>query len=219
MESSQTDITMNMGDRNPLLIGIVAVCALGVGVTGTMLWMQERAPQPTAVSVTSNTGAATTNTVISPSGAPIQPSVAPALPADAPSAPSAPSAPPMTSGETALQQANDLYDAQQWTRAITQYRVAIAGGLDNPDVRTDLGNALRFAGHPQDALDQYKIAQSQDSNHEQSLFNQGGLWAFSLHDPVKGVAAWRAYLKRFPNGNSAADARKFIKQNEGKKTS
>jgi tetratricopeptide (TPR) repeat protein len=108
---------------------------------------------------------------------------------------------------------NYYYDQANWPQAVASYRAAIAGGLDNPNVRTDYGNALRFAGQPQKALEQYLKAQKQDPNHEQSLFNQGGLWAFSLGSKPKAVAAWRAYVKRFPQGQSVAQAQQFIAQN------
>lgn len=185
---------MNLQNRNPLLLGLVALCAMGVGITGTMLVMQSRtpsvaAPNPTSVS-------ASTSTVPIPDAGP--------------------SSAQLASAQTALAKGNEFYDAQQWPRAIEQYRAVIAGGFDNPDVRTDLGNALRFDDKPKEALEQYKVAQTQDPSHEQSLFNQGGLWAFSLNNKAKGVEAWRAYLKRFPNGRSAKDARSFIAKNGGK---
>ena len=110
---------------------------------------------------------------------------------------------------------NFFYDKSQWPQAIEAYRKAIAAGIDNPDVRTDLGNAFRFAEQPQKALEQYQIAQKQNPNHENSLFNQGGLYAFSMKNSKKAVTAWKAYLKRFPNGRNAAAARNFITQHGG----
>ncbi|RYX85826.1 tetratricopeptide repeat protein [bacterium] len=184
---------MNSRDRNPLLMAIVAICALGAGITGTLWWKQENTP-PTAVAATSATPAATS----------------------APD-PMQPSTDQLASAEKSLAMGNQFYDNQQWPQAIEQYRLVIASGFDNPDVRTDLGNAMRFNGDPKQALEQYKIAQNLDPNHEQSLFNQGGLWAFAMNNPAKGVEAWQAYLKRFPKGSSAQDARKFIAENQKKK--
>lgn len=181
-----------MKQNNGVLLALVAALALGLGVTGTLLWLEKRAPQPVSAAR-------------SPFG-----STAPAA-SDAP-----PSMPPSTVGmspaQAALTLGNYHYDLAQWPQATAQYRVALAKGLDNPDVRTDLGNALRFSNEPQKALEQYLIAQKQDSQHEQSLFNQGGLWAQSLNNPAKAVIAWRAYLKRFPDGQSADQARQFIAQ-------
>lgn len=93
-----------------------------------------------------------------------------------------------------------------------QYEEAIAGGLDNADVRTDLGNCYRFLEQPQKALEQYRRAQKENPQHEQSLFNQGGLFAFSLHDNARAIAKWREYLQRFPHGATVTEARKLIAQ-------
>ena len=69
------------------------------------------------------------------------------------------------------------YDRRNWAHAIEHYQEAIALGAENPDVRTDLGNCYRFVGQPQKALEQYEIAQRQNPQHENSLFNQAGLYA------------------------------------------
>ena len=63
-------------------------------------------------------------------------------------------------------------------------------------------------------MDQYRIAQKQNPNHENSLFNQGAVYAFSLGQTSKGIAIWKEYLKRFPNGESAASARQLLQQAE-----
>ena len=165
-------------------------------MTGTLLWVQES--RPPAPSITSNE--ALPSVTASPSA----------------SAPVMPVPDQLAAAQAALTRGNSYYDAQQWGQAIEQYKLVIASGGDDPNVRTDLGNALRFNGQAQLALQQYQIAQNQDPSHEQSLFNQGGLWTFALHNPKKGVEAWRTYLKRFPNGHSAKDARAFIKQHERK---
>lgn len=172
---------------------LIAGCAAGAGVTGTLLLTRQNA-------------------------APAYVPVAPDVPASTSGAAGAPHEPPasltagMSPAQSALTLGNWYYDHERWAEAISHYKNAIAGGLDTANVRTDMGNALRFSGEPRAALEQYQIAQRQDPQHEQSLFNQGGLWAFSLHDKARGVAAWKAYLKKFPQGQSAADARKLMKQ-------
>ncbi len=189
-------------------MAIVAFLALGVGVTGTMLWMENRAPKAAPIA------AAVAAPVAAPNFAPnpVVPAGA-AVPAGTSGVPTTPpSVVGMTPAEAALTLGNWNYDSLRWPQAVAQYRVAISRGLDNPNVRTDLGNALRFDNQPEKALEQYLIAQKQDPQHEQSLFNQGGLWAITLKNPKKGVAAWKAYLKRFPNGASAAQARGFVTQ-------
>lgn len=102
------------------------------------------------------------------------------------------------------------YDRHNWPHAIEHYQEAIAGGADNPDVRTDLGNCFRFIGEPQKALEQYQIAQTEDPMHENSLFNQAGLYAEMLHDDQRALATAREFLKRFPQSDRAAAATQLI---------
>ncbi len=177
-------------------MAITAACALGAGITGTLLWVENRPAPPVKMTDSAPPEQASTGE-ITQGGSHVPP-------ANLTSGMSAP--------EAALALGNWNYDHENWQVAVENYRSAIRGGVDNPNIRTDLGNALRFSGHPQEALQQYRLAQKQDPNHEQSLFNQGALFAVSLKNPRKGVEAWRAYLKRFPGGASATQARKFIEQ-------
>lgn len=146
--------------------------SLAVGAAVTWLVMSQRAPS-----------------VVRPPG-----SIA--LPATQTTAPNASSP---SSAEAAVGRANMAYDHQQWAEAIQEYQAAIANGLDNPDVRTDLGNAFRFSGQPEKALAQYLIAQRQNPQHENSLFNQIGLFMEVMHDPVRAIPACEDFIRRFPN--------------------
>lgn len=110
---------------------------------------------------------------------------------------------------------NFYYDHQNWPEAIRRYESAIKLGNDDADIRTDLGNAYRFTGRPQDALTQYELAQRMNPQHEFSLFNQGGLYLEDLKNPAKAIETWTAYLARFPNGTNAAAARNLIAQASG----
>ena len=102
------------------------------------------------------------------------------------------------------------YDRHNWAHAIEHYQEAITGGADNPDVRTDLGNCFRFIGEPQKALEQYQIAQTENPMHENSLFNQAGLYAEVLHDDQRALATAREFMKRFPQRDRAAAAGQLI---------
>jgi len=106
--------------------------------------------------------------------------------------------------------ANWNYDRQNWAHAIDHYQEAIARGADNPDVRTDLGNCFRFIGQPQKALEQYHLAQAENPQHENSLFNQAGLFAEVLHDDQRAVSIAREFLARFPQSPRAESARELI---------
>ncbi len=198
---------MKTQKTNPILMALIVVCALGAGILGTMLWMENR-PAPAVTSVFAPAPA-------SPEAA-LPPLSGVTSTNDATQGGSQEPPATLTSGmsppEAALSLGNWYYDHEKWERAVQNYQVAIKSGVDNPNIRTDLGNALRFDDQPQKALEQYQIAQKKDPTHEQSLFNQGALYAVSLHNPRKGVEAWQAYLKRFPTGGSANQAKKFIAQ-------
>lgn len=106
---------------------------------------------------------------------------------------------------------NQQEDQGQWTQAIASYQKAIAEGIDNPDIRTDLGVAYFKSSQPQKALEQYVIAQHQNPNHENSLFNEASAYAV-LGDGKRAISIWQTYLQKFPQGQHVADAKNFITQ-------
>lgn len=110
---------------------------------------------------------------------------------------------------------NFHYDHQNWADAQRHYESALKQGEDDADIRTDLGNVYRFTGRPAEALAQYELAQRMNPQHEFSLFNQGGLFMEEMKDPTRAVAAWNAYLERFPTGRNVAIARQLIAQASG----
>lgn len=110
---------------------------------------------------------------------------------------------------------NFYYDHQNWPEAIRRYESAIKQGSDDSDIRTDLGNAYRFSGRPQDALAQYELAQRMNPQHEFSLFNQGGLYLEDLKNPAKAIEVWNAYLARFPTGRNVTVAQQLLAQATG----
>lgn len=121
------------------------------------------------------------------------------------------SAAPVASPPTDIVQAgNWYYDRQQWNEAIQAYEKALAAGFDNPDVRTDLGNCYRFSNRPEAALEQYQLAQKQDANHEQSLYNQAGLYADGLKNPTKASEIAQQFLARFPSSSGAEAVKKYL---------
>lgn len=129
------------------------------------------------------------------------------LPAPAPGPPDVSTLSPADAAKTL---ADWNYDRQNWPHAIEHYQEAIARGLDDPDVRTDLGNCFRFTGEPQKALEQYKIAQTQNPMHENSLFNQAGLFAEVLHNDQQALAIAHEFLTRFPRSPRAESAKQLI---------
>ena len=206
---------------------VLAVCALGAGISGTLLYTQNRVPktgvsvapdakpdaQTTAPNPLADLPPAVQNLPKAPPSSVAQP-VLPSTPPDLDAAPPAQALAGLTPPQSALMSGNWYFDHQNWPRAIESYQKAITGGIDNPNVRTDLGSSYRFMKQPKQAMEQYQIAQKQDPNHENSLFNQGGLYAFSLGQTAKGIEVWKTYLKKFPNGESAAAARQLLQQAE-----
>ena len=114
-----------------------------------------------------------------------------------------------SAAQAALTQADSNEDQQQWPQAIIAYKQAIAGGLDNPNIRMDLGVAYFRSQQPKLALEQYQAAQKQDPNHENSLYNQGSVYAVSGNS-ARAISLWQEYLKRFPAGGHAAEAKTLI---------
>ena len=203
------------GAAHWLLMGAIVVGAIGAGVTGTLLWMGN---QPQSAVQTQSSPAASPPQMPMPVGAaPLNGGGNPTVPnTDSQHEPPASLTAGMPPVQAALTLGNWYYDHEAWANAVTQYRKALDMGLDNPDVRTDYGSALRFSGQPQKALEQYRLAQKQDPRHENSLFNQGGVYASDLKDPAKAIAAWQQYIKQFPNGQSVAQAKLLIEREQGK---
>lgn len=178
----------------PLLL--VTAFALGAG----LMWGLLRARSSSA------TREVAIENFLPPSGKvpPVQ-----ALPASPPVAgpPNVSQLPPADAARTL---ANWNYDQQNWVHAIEHYEQAIAAGADNSDVRTDLGNCFRFLGQPQKALEQYELAQKQNPQHENSLFNQISLFSDSLNDKNRAAAAARDFITRFPLSPQAAKAQQQL---------
>ena len=116
----------------------------------------------------------------------------------------------LSSADAAVVRGNMAYDHQQWADAIREYQNAIAKGRDNADVRTDLGNAFRFSGQPEKALEQYTIAQRQNPQHENSLFNQIGLFMEVMHDPIRAIPVCEEFIRRFPNSEKVSDVKEKL---------
>ncbi len=115
------------------------------------------------------------------------------------------------SAQSARDQGNAAEDASRWPEAITLYNQAITGGIDNADVRTDLGVAYFKSSQPQKALEQYALARQMDPHHENSLYNQAAAYA-TLGDSNRAIALWNEYIKEFPQGQHVSDARTLITQ-------
>ena len=118
----------------------------------------------------------------------------------------------MPAGDAAAALGNFAYDHQRWTEAIRHYQDAIASGIDNADVHTDLGNAFRFSGQPQQALTQYEIGQRLNPQHENSLFNQISLFTETLNNPARAIPVCEEFIRRFPNSDKLPAVREQLER-------
>ena len=116
----------------------------------------------------------------------------------------------MSAGQAAVTLANFAYDHQRWPEAIRHYEEAIANGMDDADVHTDLGNAFRFSGQPQQALSQYESAQKLNPQHENSLFNQISLFGEVLNEPRRAAQISEEFIRRFPNSDKVSAVREQL---------
>jgi tetratricopeptide (TPR) repeat protein len=178
-------------------IGLVGAC---LGSIGTYLYLRsDLRPASSGMSAMASAG-------------PMM-SAAPTAPADHSPPPNLTAGLSPAKADRAL--GNWAYDHNDWPEAQRRYESAIRQGEDDADIRTDLGNVYRFQGRPADALTQYELAQRLNPQHEFSLFNQGSLFLQDLKDSGRAIAAWRAYLEKFPNGQNAALARQLLAQATG----
>jgi len=121
----------------------------------------------------------------------------------------------MSAGEAAVTLGNFAYDHQRWPEAIRRYQEAIASGIDNADIHTDLGNAFRFSGQPEQALNQYTIAQKLNPQHENSLFNQISLFTEGLNEPVRAVPLCEEFIRRFPSSDKVPAVQQQLARAKG----
>jgi tetratricopeptide (TPR) repeat protein len=123
----------------------------------------------------------------------------------------------MSAGDAAVALGNFAYDHQRWSEAVRHYQDAIASGIDNADVHTDLGNAFRFSGQPQQALTQYEIGQRLNPQHENSLFNQISLFTETLNNPARAIPICEEFIRRFPNSDKLPAVQQQLARAKGTK--
>jgi tetratricopeptide (TPR) repeat protein len=125
----------------------------------------------------------------------------------------------LTSSTGAIALGNWYFDHHDWARATEQYRKAIELGLDNADVRSDLGSALRFNNQPAAAATEYEIAQRENPEHENSLFNLATLYLQSLNEPDRAIALLEKFKARFPHSGTISRADELLQEAKKKETS
>jgi tetratricopeptide (TPR) repeat protein len=118
----------------------------------------------------------------------------------------------LSPSEGALTLGNWYFDHHQWAIATEQYRKAISLGLDNADVRSDLGSALRFNNRPEAAAAEYATAQQENPEHENSLFNLATLYLQSLNQPDRAATLLEEFKARFPRSGAIPRVDELIQE-------
>lgn len=107
---------------------------------------------------------------------------------------------------------NDYFDTEQTQKAINAYGKALEIEPNNPNVLTDQGVMFRKVGWYDKALVNFEKASKIDSNHLQSLFNAGIVYAVDLKQPEKAAQYWNRYLKLDSNSPTAMQIKGMMEQ-------
>jgi tetratricopeptide (TPR) repeat protein len=124
----------------------------------------------------------------------------------------------LTPSQGAVTLGNWYFDHHDWAKATEQYRKAIDLGLDNADVRSDLGSALRFANQPAAAAAEYEAAQRENPEHENSLFNLATLYLQSLNEPNRAIALLEEFKTKFPRSGAIPRVEELLQEARKKAT-
>lgn len=162
-------------------------------------------------------------------------------PAPAPTAQTAQAAPPPASGATQaarvdparlqelrtladqnptdpaprVQLGNLLFDAEQYTDAISWYESALALNPKDPDVSTDLGVAYYYTNQPDRAISQFELSLSNDPKHTKTLLNLGIVKAFGKQDLTAAAQAWQQVVTLAPDSPEGQAAKKALEGLQG----
>jgi tetratricopeptide (TPR) repeat protein len=115
-------------------------------------------------------------------------------------------------GQGAVTLGNWYFDHHEWAKAAEQYRKAIGLGLDNADVRSDLGSALRFDNQLQAAAAEYETAQRENPEHENSLFNLATLYLQSLNQPGRAAELLEQFKIKYPRSGAISRVDELLQE-------
>ena len=70
----------------------------------------------------------------------------------------------------------------------------------------------RLASMTEKQLEQYTIAHRQNPQHENSLFNQIGLFIEVMHDPIRAIPVCEEFIRRFPSSDKTARVKQQLQE-------
>jgi tetratricopeptide (TPR) repeat protein len=111
---------------------------------------------------------------------------------------------------------NDLFDTNQYQKAIEAYAKALELQPNNPDVLTDQGVMFRAVGQFEQAIANFEKAQKVAPDHYQSLINMAVVYDSDLKKPEKAIAALEKVVQLDPTGRFGSQAKDFLAQIKGR---
>ena len=98
-----------------------------------------------------------------------------------------------------VQLGNTYYDHRFYPEAIKYYGQALALKPDDPDVRTDMGTAMFYAGSPDKAVAELQKVLKTNPKHVNALFNLGVIQMDGLHNNKAAISTWERLLAGNPD--------------------
>jgi tetratricopeptide (TPR) repeat protein len=98
-----------------------------------------------------------------------------------------------------VQLANEYYDVERFSDAISWYQQALALDPTLVDASTDLAVSYYYTDETDRALEQFNYSLGIDAQHTKTLLNQGIVLAFGKQDIDAAVAAWQQVVDLAPN--------------------
>jgi tetratricopeptide (TPR) repeat protein len=87
----------------------------------------------------------------------------------------------------------------RWTRAVDFYKRALTINPKDVNVRVDMANLIRYMGKPDEAINEYRTAISQDPKHPQARINLIATLGEDKKDYKGAVSEYDALLKALPD--------------------
>src|SRR5262249_13437352 len=101
--------------------------------------------------------------------------------------------------EALVELGNMQFDQTDYDAAAGWYRKALEVRPAEVDVRTDLGTALYYSKHIEEALAELKKSLELNPTHPQTLFNLGVVLLDGKKDPQGAIDAWEKLVATNPD--------------------